>query len=199
MQILSEIAKLLEKYIPRDKEQEMLHIGQVLTFSRLLLQRLKEKNSLSLTEEIVVFTAVIHDIGRYIPIQKRHTEVNLKNILPYINIPFPKKDCVKIIKAVQRHSIASRERPNSFLEKIIFDADNLCVFTPFGIARWYYKAESWGGASFKSATEDLKTLLGQAEQSSFFYLKESRDIFRKYKCSEFIHKIEKQFKLSQPL
>ncbi len=191
-QALQKISKLLEKYTPQIKKQEIAHLKQVATFSKELWK--KNKNSKVFSEKIVTFTAIIHDIGRYIPDVRNHTQITLKEITKYIDIPFLSKDQIQIIKAIQHHSLSSKNRPQSMLDKIIFDADNLTIFTPLGIARWYFKAESWGKVNLEEATATLIRISKQAQENKLFYLRQSWKVFKRSNMTSLINQIQQSLR-----
>lgn len=168
--------------------QEMHHNYEVFNNSLKLIT--KESIKDVKTIDIIKVTALLHDIGRYTKKFNliKHTDINSEQLRSYIH-PSLYKYRDLITKGVQRHSLSSKEKPENLIEKIIFDADNLTLFSKFGYARWFFKAESWGHTKdLILAQNQLEKLFTMATKNELFYLKSSSVIFRKSFYSRHIYK-----------
>lgn len=107
-------------------------------------------------KKIVLFSAIIHDIGRCENISGGHTAILEKGLAKYLPDKFKNNRVFlkKIRLCVARHSISSLSKPQNLIEKIIFDADSLTIFTLFGFKRWFFKAKSWGKSKTISEAEE---------------------------------------------
>jgi len=155
-------------------QQELEHASQVAIFAYKLGKDLK------LSEDdlkICLKAAILHDIGRFYKHIKKHTDVSEKIIYNFLDnnySPIDKTESEKIYNCIRKHSTSSTQSPSTILEKILFDADNLTIFTWFGVKRWFFKAESWGHSkSVISAEKDLVQIKNRVLSNQFFYLKQS--------------------------
>lgn len=168
-------------------KQELIHCLEVYAFASELLDR-ENINDPEIIE-IVKIASLIHDVGRYLEddITGGHTNVSLKQLTQFIN-PINLTSGKRILKCVQRHSTSSKEKPQIIEEKIVFDADNLSVFSEFGFKRWFFKAENWGHVStVQEADSELARLFSEAKSGNLFNLNSSREILKQ----TFYYKISK--------
>jgi len=158
-------------------QQETQHVIEVCTFANELLEFEGVTNKDS--RNVVLVASAIHDVGRFLEgnFVRRHSEVDLNSIAPFISPQISKEHCKRILNCVQRHSTSSKIPPSSLEEKIVFDADNLTIFTNFGYKRWFFKAEDWGHVKdLTQADQTLKQLFELATRGEFFYLESSQKI-----------------------
>lgn len=157
--------------------QESQHVLEVCGFANKLLEleRVTDKD----VRTIVMVASAIHDVGRYLEgdfIQK-HSEVDLAALEPFICSDVNKEHYKRILNCVQRHSTSSKVSPDRLEERIVFDADNLTVFTKFGFKRWFFKAEGWGHVKdLTQADQTLNELFILARAGKLFYLDSSLKI-----------------------
>lgn len=155
--------------------QEMEHINQVIYFSSLLSQKLNLNSEDSF---ICLAAAILHDVGRFYSFS-HHTDIDILTLQSYLKFRQKINNSIinQIHTCVQRHSTSSLVKPQNLLEKIVFDADNLTVFTWFGIKRWFFKAESWGKSSnLIEAESELIRLKKLILNDEFLFLPQSRKI-----------------------
>lgn len=176
---LEKLGKLLLK-----KEygvQELEHVIQVCDFAGRLMKI--QRVSACSTRKVVFVASVLHDLGTYLfeNSSVHHTEISIENLRPFLSQPLRQdgKTAVSIQRCIRRHSVRSKERPKTVPEKIVFDADNLAVFTKFGVSRWFFKAESWGRVkTVQKAEEDLENIFKKARRGQLFYFQSSQEILR---------------------
>lgn len=135
-----------------------------------------------LIKKIVLISAIIHDIGRCEDIPGGHTAITENGLAKYLPEDIASDGvCLgKIRSCVARHSISSKEKPETLIEKIIFDADNLTIFTLFGFKRWFFKAESWGKSkTILEAEAPLLRFHKDVIDGEFLYLLKSIEIAKK--------------------
>lgn len=158
-------------------QQELQHMLEVCGFSVRLLQ--EEGIQDSDVRKIVLIAAIVHDVGRYLEDKsiKHHTELTVQHITRFID-PLMEPELVdRILKCAQRHSLDSKQPPKSLEEKIVFDADNLTIFTEFGFKRWFFKAEDWGRVkNVQEADVQLADLYRLARSGELLHLTSSRKI-----------------------
>ena len=159
-------------------EQELEHTIDVCNLALDLLN--KEKVQDPDVAKIVAIASLVHDVGRYLEDKssQHHTEITVDKLAGFVHIG-DFEFAQQIAKCVQRHSSSSKEKPDSLEEKIVFDADNLSIFTEFGVKRWFFKAETWGHAmGVQEADMALKEMFTQGTEGNFFYLKSSLTILK---------------------
>lgn len=161
--------------------QELKHTVQVYQFADCLLNEQKVSNHLS--KKIILISSILHDLGRYIfvDLSRHHTEISADELIPFISKSIRKNS--KVLGAIHRcvchHSLRSKEKPETIEEKIIFDADNLSIFTKFGVVRWFFKAETWGESkNIQNAEQALENIFQKAERGDLFYLPKSKEILK---------------------
>lgn len=176
---VAEFSKLLEKR--RYGRMELEHTQEVINFAMNLCGRLSGLNKDQI--KIVLLAAILHDSGQYLedPELKHHTDIGLNNLRDFLHPELLKyvDQVEKIVGCIQKHSMGGKNKPESLEEKIIFDADNLTIFTNFGYKRCFFKAEDWGKCfNLQDADSAYHEISKQAEMNKFFYLPESLNIFK---------------------
>lgn len=160
-------------------QQELQHTLEVYDFSVKLLQ--EEEIQDNDVRKVVLIAAIVHDVGRYLEDEsiKHHTELTDQHITGFID-PLMEPELVdRILKCAQRHSLGSKQKPETLEEKIVFDADNLTIFTEFGFKRWFFKAEDWGKVkNAQEADAQLADLYQMARSGELLHLASSRKILR---------------------
>lgn len=128
-------------------DQELLHNYEVLIFANKIIK--KRRNQLSIfSKKIVYLACMLHDIGRYKfeRVLNKHTEIKRNHLTGLLKRDLLNRELSEsVLKSIQRHSVNSQERPQNIEEKIVFDSDNLTLFTKLGYARWFFNAQEWGG------------------------------------------------------
>lgn len=161
--------------------QELKHTVEVFKFAKRLITS-QEALSRS-SEKIILIASILHDLGRYalIDSSRHHTEISAEELIPFLSKPIGKNTEIlgSVHRCVCRHSLGSKEKPETMEEKIIFDADNLSIFTKFGVNRWFFKAESWGGSkTVQEAEQALEKLFQKALRDELFYLPISKETLK---------------------
>ena len=146
--------------------QEIAHAKQVLNYAEQLVD--PERSS----RRIVVPSSILHDIANYDPRFK-----DPQTLLRYIEdlmgkYGYTPEESGKIVRCMIRHSRRSTETPETIDEKVVFDADNLTILTPYGIVRWFFMAKEWGNViTMERAVQDLLEIRKQIERGELFYTK----------------------------
>lgn len=177
--VLFSLGKLVELLEQRPYgRQEMQHTMEVCGFAVDLIQR----EGLDDPKQIkaIMLAAILHDVGRYLEDDSlpRHTEIQEFHLQEFFSVDDPETRDL-IMRCIQRHSISSKEKPSSLEEKVMFDADNLTLFTEFGYKRWFFKAEDWGHvANVQDADSYLRQLFDQASRGELLHLDSSQEILK---------------------
>lgn len=157
-------------------QQEIMHIEEVTLFADKLAKLKKINNG---NYKALILASLIHDIGRCYPEFSHHTLITDNYIDKYLNKKISNNYKIKnkIYRCVKTHSTGSKLKAESIIEKILFDADNLTIFTFFGFKRWFFKAESWGKANtLQEADESLKKIFNLALKNQFFEFRKSKEL-----------------------
>ena len=158
-------------------QQELQHILEVYSFAVVLLQQ--EGMTDDSTRKVVLIAAIIHDVGKYLEDEslKYHTELTSQHMTQFIDSSVESELIDRVLKCAQRHSSSSKQKPETLEERIVFDADNLTIFTEFGFKRWFFKAENWGHVkNVQVADTQLANLYEIARSGKFLYLASSKKL-----------------------
>jgi len=144
--------------------QETTHVKQVLGYAKKLIG--PEGGS----RRIVVPASILHDIANYDP-KFKDTQTLLRYVEDLMGEwDYSPGDAEQIVRCIMRHSRRSPEKPETPNEKIVFDADNLTILTPYGVARWFFMAREWGDVNTIERTiQDLIRIRRQIERGELFY------------------------------
>ena len=182
---LDNILKNREEY-----KQEMMHNKQVVVNIKKLLKT--EKGN----ERILIPAAILHDIVNYSP--KFRDDLKLKRYLLDVLKPFSytEDEVNRIFNCIKRHSRRGTEKPRTQDEKMVFDADNLTILSPFGIARWFYMAREWGSKySLEETIKELVNILKEIRQGTIFYTETAKKIAKNNTYfAHFVHELNKNLK-----
>jgi HD superfamily phosphodiesterase len=165
---LDRILKNTQEY-----NQEMMHNKQVVMNIKKLLKT--EKGN----KRILIPAAIFHDIANYDP--KFRNDLRLKKYLLNVLKPFSytENEINCVFNCIKRHSRRGTEKPRTQDEKMVFDADNLTILTPFGIARWFYMARGWGGKySLEETIKELINISKEIKKNAIFYTKTAKRIMK---------------------
>ena len=174
--VLSNMMKELDNIL-KDYEyclMEKSHIKQVVNYGIFLS---KKENA---DVNIVIPATVFHDIGRYTGNIHHHTEIDYKLLLSILkNFSYTKSQITSIYECIRRHSIHSREKPSTIEQKVVFDADNLTLITPYGTVRWFFMAKEWVGITkIEDAIKNLGTIFERINRGEFFYTITAKEIVK---------------------
>jgi HD superfamily phosphodiesterase len=168
-EMLDELDNILKGH--RYYSMEKMHTMQVVDNGILLSE--KEKPDI----RIVVPATIFHDVGRYIGLQN-HEELDsafLSKILK--RFEYTNKQACSIYDCIRAHSNRSKQKPSTLEQKVVFDADNLTLITPFGVARWFFMAKEWGGVrDIKESVENLDAIYQRIDNNEFYYTNAAREI-----------------------
>lgn len=171
-EMLDEIDRMLSNY--RYSTMEKIHIRQVVDYGMFLSE--KERADV----HVVAPACIFHDVGRYLGLSD-HTEIDFGFLSAIIKRLGHSHDHIyRIYDCIKSHSISSRQKPSTLEQKVVFDADNLTLITPYGLARWFFMAKEWSGiVDIEDAIKNLAIIYRQIEKSNFYYTNTAREIARK--------------------
>lgn len=185
-----ELKEFIKKSRINDSTHDLSHTLSVWKNAKLLAPK-------KVDMEILIAAVFLHDLGRFDKSSMKGPHgftgaKHAKKILKKIN--FPKEKIQKVLEAIKYHdAIYPLTKRKTIESKILFDADKLDVFGPYGIAR-HLTHQALCGFSLKKAVEE--GIIANKEQWRGLGTKKARKLVRKkyIYTTDFYNKLKKELK-----
>lgn len=186
-----EVKNFIEKSGINDPTHNLNHVLSVWKNAKLLAP-------MDIDKEILMAAVFLHDLGRFDKSSMKgakHAVSGAKHAERILSrICFPREKIPIVSKTIENHDAVTLLRKRKTIEsKILFDADKLDVFGPYGIAR-HLIHQAISGFSLKQAVQD--GIISNKQQWNGLATKKAKRLVRK-KClytKDFFNKLKKELK-----